>query len=197
MKLKIAFLDRSKKEAFLVILLFLFTFIASYLTFLKFQANRKAIQIQQENKLILPTNWSVIDQNSHDSLFRFGKDTDEKIKPVIVFSSVPYNKDAGLAGYLDTLISDTISTFPSFQYTTDNTLHQKETSTRHQLSGHYYSSDAKISLDQEIIIRQDKLYIITASYVYSQLNQADTNQVILTIIENLDLLTSPDLLLVY
>jgi len=197
LKIKIAFLNQSQRELFSIIVFLIIAFIAAYVSFLKFQDNRKSIKIKENNQLILPANWSVTEQGGQDSLFKFGKETDEIVKPTIIFASSPYNQDTDFIKHIDVLIDQAKSATPSLKYTINNTLHQTENSSRYQLAGYYYESGTKINFDQEILLRQGHLYTITASYIYNQSNQEDVNQIILTIIENIDLLTSPELLLIY
>jgi len=128
----------------------------------------------------MPQGWRITEQNQENLLYKIEKESDSAVTPVIAMIKSNLPKEIDPNKYIHSLKSGAKSTIPSLVFTSDKELDQD--SRQRQLEGYYYIGETKIGFVQRLLVKNDFLYTINASFIDTDLSQ-DIEEIISKLIE--------------
>ncbi len=160
---KIKNLSNLKKVIILIIILIFLGGILSLVNKkigLKEEKTEK-ISPQIKEILILPDGWSIIAERDGVEL-KIEKESERMIKPTIVLIKST-KKEANNDLYLEKIIQGAKYAIPSLQITTNQPADQDGFYIRN-LRGFYYNGRYQVNLKQRLVIKNNEVWTLTASY---------------------------------
>lgn len=115
----------------------------------------------------LPVGWKKVESDNLKTKLKLEKDSQDKIKPTIVWQEIETQAGKNQAEYVDSLIKGARSVFPSLVFTT-NQPEEREDGYLRNLGGYYFNGSNKVGIKQQILAGKDKIQVLTASYLFAK-----------------------------
>lgn len=107
-----------------------------------------------------PDNWSEVDS---EALVKLEKTITSGLKPEIILIKSEKPSEDSVKVYTDKIIAGAKSAIRSLVYETDKSTEVNGYSLR-QLTGYYYNKNNKVKIIQNLYLKDNNLYTLTASY---------------------------------
>jgi hypothetical protein len=108
--------------------------------------------------------WSITEENLGKTIVKFEKNVkNSTIKPTILLIKSGYS-DTSPADYSYKIVQGAYSTLPSLSYYKDNIVEKAELYTRELTGSYYINKDTKVSLMQNLYLKENTIWVLTASY---------------------------------
>jgi len=123
-----------------------------------------------EKQLNLPDSWTKIDDTVTD--LKLEKKVDAGLKPQITLTTSTSKDTSNPSKYVNNLIAGARSAIPSYKVLNDKR-NTDDTGYTARISGYYYNKNQKISLLQRVIIKGEKVFVLTSSFAGDQTQEID------------------------
>jgi len=144
----------------------LFLIVVAGFWFFPRQAKKNNIDEQaatvEEEKPSLPSGWSVMEKDNGNLKIKLEKESSDKVKPIIVLIEST-TKETDPQVYVDKLVRGLRAAFPSMKINRDEEK-KEEGQYQRSLNGWYYNGANKVAVEQRIIIENEKVSTLTASF---------------------------------
>jgi hypothetical protein len=132
----------------------------------KTPSNNVAPTSTQEKPITLPAGWSFSKEIPQGVDAKLEKKTENKLKPNIVLITSKTKEKDGKA-YIQKLVEGAKAALVTLTILDDNTTEENGMVVR-SISGYYYNGFDQVSIKQQITVKGENVYTLTASYDVSE-----------------------------